>query len=173
MRYLYILAAISCLLSCREKIQRKEIQIPDRYMAIDTTDGKQYIAILKNKDKNKNADLSEKEMILVDSLIKIVVEKYNDSAKINFEERKKKEPKVDLELSNLTIDLKKYKRQYSTTINQRKQKQVFVNCFCQVRDNEEWKVEEVIVKDGGRCYFNLLIDLSKKEIKYFSVNGSA
>ena len=70
------------------------------------------------------------------------------------------------------LESKNYKRQYVPMINSKGEKEVWVNCFCVTR-GDEWKTEIVYVEDGGDCFFNLQINLSKESYSEFRVNGEA
>ena len=70
------------------------------------------------------------------------------------------------------IDLNNYKRQYIPVINKLGEKEVWVNCLCN-QSNEIWKKEIIQVLDGGSCYFNLKINLSKNRYYDFVINGDA
>jgi hypothetical protein len=59
---------------------------------------------------------------------------------------------------------------------------VFINAFCQVDETEngqlklyrfDWQHEFLHVKDGGNCYWQAIINFSKKKVESFSVNGDA
>ncbi|MBC7875170.1 MAG: hypothetical protein H7Y01_14295, partial [Ferruginibacter sp.] len=66
--------------------------------------------------------------------------------------------------------LEKYKRQFVPVMNQRGEKEVWVNCFCGSWDN--WQQELVMVDGGGSCFFNVKINLSEKKTYDLIVNGS-
>ena len=70
------------------------------------------------------------------------------------------------------FDLNKYKRQYVPVINNLGEKEVWVNCLC-TQNNENWKKEIIVVKDGGSCYFNLKINLTKSKYYDLIINGGA
>lgn len=67
-------------------------------------------------------------------------------------------------------DLSVYKRQYVPVINEKGEKEVWVNCFCSKHPN--WKTEIGIVTDGGSCYFNLIINLHTKMNTSLDINGT-
>lgn len=69
-------------------------------------------------------------------------------------------------------DLKRYKRQYVAVINSTGEKEVWVNCFCDA-SNKDWKNEIIEVLDGGNCYFNLKINLTKGQCYDLMINGFA
>jgi hypothetical protein len=63
-----------------------------------------------------------------------------------------------------------YRRQYVCVINNKGQKEVYVNCLCDSMNS--WKTELVEIQDGGNCFFNFKINLSTKRYYDFNVNGS-
>jgi hypothetical protein len=70
------------------------------------------------------------------------------------------------------IDLKRYKRQYVAVINNKGEKEIWINFFC----NDwymDWKKEIIIVKDGGDCFFNLKINLTTRKYYDLMINGEA
>lgn len=71
-----------------------------------------------------------------------------------------------------SIDLikKRYKRQYVAVVNKKGDKIVWVNCLCQTH-NDNWKTSVILVDDGGNCYFNLKINLTKEKCYDLIVNG--
>ncbi|MBS1753075.1 MAG: hypothetical protein JST34_03410 [Bacteroidetes bacterium] len=73
-----------------------------------------------------------------------------------------------------SIDLtkEKYKRQYVAVINKNGDKEVWINCLCQTHGND-WKTSIIMVDDGGNCYFNLKINLTKDKCYDLGVNGHA
>lgn len=76
----------------------------------------------------------------------------------------------------LFIDLtnKEYKRQYVAAINKKGEKEVWVNCFCNTFNiNTDWRTTLVNVNDGGNCFFNLKVNLTKGQCYDFWVNGIA
>lgn len=164
---------ILSLSACNFK-NNETLEIPPRQVGIDTADGTQFIAIITysaaknsipfvkedssviNDSPAKNSiELNQEDLAIVDQQINRAVRDYNDQ-------------KV-----NSTIDLKNYKRQYVAYINSKKQKEVWVNCFCQNSDNDEWKSKIIEVSDGGNCFFNLKIIINQKIYTEFSVNGRA
>jgi hypothetical protein len=50
------------------------------------------------------------------------------------------------------------------------EKWVFVNCLCNPMGSD-WEKQLIVAKDGGSCYFQVLINLTKKEILGFTING--
>jgi len=74
--------------------------------------------------------------------------------------------------SKISINVNKYYRQYIVVKNDKGEKEIWLNCFCNV-SNLNWKKEVIHVSDGGNCYFNLKINLSLKTCYNLIVNGEA
>jgi hypothetical protein len=103
-----------------------------------------YYAVFKN---DKPATFCVTDFLLTDSILNGVIVKNN-------------------------IDLKRYKRQYVAVINNKGEKEIWINFFCNDCD-KDWKKEIIIVKDGGDCFFNLKINLTTKKYYDFMINGEA
>lgn len=110
----------------------------------------------------KAAELSGNDFVLIDSLLTQCVAKYN------------KEQTTGNKYSNpekaFLIDLSTHKRQYVAMVNEKGEKLVWVNCFCNTWD-KNWKKELISVLDGGVCYFNLKINLATNSCYELVVNG--
>lgn len=68
-----------------------------------------------------------------------------------------------------------YYRQYIGFYNQKGEKVIHFNCFTKnSTDNDNtWKKEELMVRDGGNNYFSILINLQIRDCSLFMVNGRA
>lgn len=110
----------------------------------------------------KQENLSTADFEMIDSLLTRCVDTYNKEQDLICKERK--------QIKNYLLDLKKEKRQYIAVINGKGEREVWVNCFCS-KGNRNWKMEIILVEDGGVCYFNLKINLSTKRYYDLSVNG--
>ncbi len=69
------------------------------------------------------------------------------------------------------IEFDKYKMQLIPSINKSGAKVVFVNAFCIIPSN--WLEEFILVKDGGKCYYQATINLPRRRFLSFSFNGEA
>lgn len=108
------------------------------------------------------ASLTQDEIENIDSLLIVAINNYNNSLEPN---RKK-----------LSIDLSKYnyRKQLIAATNNKGEKEVYVNCFCDSFDEywrNRWKIEIFIVADGGQCYFQFKINLTTTKIYDFGING--
>ena len=103
-----------------------------------------YYAVFKN---DKPATFTVTDFLLTDSILNGVIIKNN-------------------------IDIKRYKRQYVAVINNKGDKEIWINFFCNDWD-KDWKKEIIIIKDGGDCFFYLKINLTTKTCYDFMINGNA
>ena len=69
--------------------------------------------------------------------------------------------------------LKKYYRQYMVYIDENNQKYVYINAMCNLPEFMDWKKKFLHVSDGGECYWNIKINISKKSYESLIVNGYA
>lgn len=67
--------------------------------------------------------------------------------------------------------LKKYYRQYVVYLNEKNEKCVYINAMCNVDIIPNWKNVLLDTSDGGSCYWNLKINLSKRIYQNLIVNG--
>lgn len=68
------------------------------------------------------------------------------------------------------LSLNGYKRQLLAVVTEAGEKQVWVNCLCEVRDGG-WKKKTIRGSGGGDCYFNVRLNLSKKSWSEADVNA--
>jgi len=141
-------------------------------MTVDTS----RIALLPSNDLfpfegAQKASLNTQELKLIESILFEAIQTYNVERAKQFAQYKTKYPNDALDKKQFLIDLAEYKRQYIAVVNKQGQKEVWINCFC--TDDFAWKREIVTVLDGGKCFFNLKINLTQKQYFDFAVNGSA
>lgn len=109
------------------------------------------------------------ELRLADSLLTNAVESYNVKANVEYEKACKTHTGVDIRKEFFLIDLSKYVKQVVVYTNKAGEKEVWINCY---RGDDVIK-EIVDVNDGGNSFFNVRINLGKKLVYDFSVNGDA
>lgn len=179
MKYLLYIIFVLTLFSCQKKETIKETKIElDREITQKFTLDTSKIAVLEyqkydysNTVKNvKEVKLTNKDFELIEELTKKAIKNHNWVV----------EDKIELD---------NYYRQYVVTENNLGEKKVWVNCFCEEIESEgrkemrekykiftsrdNWRKEIVQVFDGKKCYFNLEINLSKKQYYNFVINGEA
>lgn len=121
--------------------------------------------------ESKPAQLTGEDLKQIETILNTAIAEYNPEQESQFRQMNEKHPELKLDRKNFTIDLARYKRQYLAVINAQGDKEVWVNCFCESA-NQHWKKTAVIVKDGGNCYFQLKINLTKAQYYQFTVNGN-
>ena len=79
----------------------------------------------------------------------------------------------DIDQNQFFIDLSKYKRQYLTVINEKGEKEIWINCFRPWNNSgfNYWRKKIVRVNDGGNYFFNVIINLATNKYYQFSTNG--
>jgi hypothetical protein len=120
-------------------------------------------------------ELNSADFIVIEAKLNEFAKQYNQEADKIRQGWIKQVPTLKRYKTSPSIKLTNYKRQYVCGINKEGDKIVWVNCFCS--DSKEhlryWKQQVVFVMDGGDCYFNLKINLSKKTKYDIMVNGIA
>ena len=104
----------------------------------------------------KAASIYGPEIPLLERLINTAIGEYNLEAK-----------------GGLVIDDREYRVQLIAVLNEKGEKEVWVNCFCPGSIFKGWRKAIVEVDDGGSCFFNLKINLTTKEYYDLAVNGMA
>jgi hypothetical protein len=161
---LVILVSACGLLSCLSKRSTESSEVKNSFVH-DTTD---VIVMPLDSigfgifDKNhKPTNLSIAELLILDSLLKTFIADYEGA----LSEDKVGHSKID-------FLARKYKRQYVPAITSNGEKKVWVNCFCG-NTYRNWRSQIISVDDGGSCFFNLIINLTRKSYSVFIVNGEA
>jgi hypothetical protein len=157
---------IGLLTTCNQQpnnVQTEAIEIGLKYdtskIAIISWDSARY----QFDDRGfKQGELTQKDLDTVDSLVLVCVTTYNQEMNLPPEH---KEYEIDLTGRD-------YKRQLVAVINTKGEKEVWANFFCNDR-NKSWQTNILAVRDGGPCYFNLMINLTNKTFYDLMVNGLA
>ena len=120
----------------------------------------------------KPTELTQSELIEIENILKTLVKENNEAQKTSLIEHNKNYPDNQRTTSAYELKLDGFKRQYVPIINDKGQKEVWINFFCDDTGAEEyWKTEIMIVDDGGNCYYNLKINLDTKEYYELRING--
>lgn len=173
-RYItFLLVILSACRNSDKRMGKEDIQAPPPQVAMDTTDGKQYVTVITDDDQPEDLTLSKPEILHIDKVLKYAVGVYNQDRKDYVTQLKLKDSLDSTYLSDLLIDLRYYRRQYLISMDKQGHKLVRVNAFCNSWDTDYWKTHEIVTQDGGKCYFNMLLDLTINKIVYFKTNGSA
>jgi hypothetical protein len=163
---LVLVSVLVLLIACNPKSNKAKDEINALRLSYDTSK----IAIIpwdsaKYRFENlgyKKGQLTQKDLGMVDSLVRVCVTQYNQQLNLPGED---KEYEIDLNKHS-------YKWQIVAITNSSGEKEVWVNCFCD-EWNKSWKTNILVVHDGGPCYFNLMINLTTQTFYDLMVNGFA
>jgi len=128
-----------------------------------------YHWIFKNA---KFTELTEQDLKTIEKVLNEFIKDYNHEQELHYYEISREHPEYNLILEQFVIELDNYNRQYVPVINDKGEKEVWINCFCETWDSD-WKNEIIEVDDGGNCFFNLKINLTKEKYYDLMVNGVA
>ena len=98
--------------------------------------------------------------------------------------KKKSDTSNKGDILSIFNNLKKYRRQYIGYFSDKGERMIYVNCFRLEKDQlsekikksakvSDWHNTLYVVNDGGKRYWQVHINLDKKEISDISVNGVA
>ncbi len=172
-----LLITITINLSCNNK--QNQVSKPNFRTTKVIYDTTKYTIIEYNEEskwvfnkKCRKTTLTKNDLNNIEILFNQGVKEYNIGAEQRLEKLKEENPKTKFQRKYFIIDLDDYKRQYVAVLNQKNEKEVWINCFC--RDfGGNGKESILIVFDGGNCFFNLKINLTTKKYYDFRVNGEA
>lgn len=145
-------AVKNAIFKLEEKFKNQLVEVKQNY-AVIKYNPEFHSFIFKNV---RPEDLYDVEFAQIDNFITKAVADFNSKQKDNRQIK----------------DLSNYKFQYVTFYNENREKIVWVNAFCD-DFGKNWRNEIIFVKDGGSCFFNFKINLSKREYFDFQVNGVA
>lgn len=173
-----ILILLILISSCKEKTKTEKKAITEKPKIQFKLDKSNY-AILNIEPKNdwifkngKLSELSQSELIEVEKILKKAVKKNNEIQKQNLKKHNEKYPENKRTETGYELNLNKFQRQYWPIINENGEKVVWINFFCS--DNEPISTDNIVrVLDGGNCYFNIKINLTKKQYTELNINGYA
>ena len=109
----------------------------------------------------KPAAITQQEVDMAEQLLPKVVADYNSTMDKNYER-----DHIDLENTH-------YRKQLVAVLNAKGEKEIWVNCFCNIWGSDKWKTQIFMVDDGGKCYFNFKINTATGKAYAMQVNGVA
>ena len=121
----------------------------------------------------KPTELTQSELIEIENILKIAVKENNEKQIINLKKHNEEYPKNKWSETGFEIKLKGKKRQYVPIINEKGEKEVWINFFCNDWKSDNWRKDLKLVHDGGNCYFNLKVNLTNKTYSELGINGYA
>jgi hypothetical protein len=75
--------------------------------------------------------------------------------------------------ANLTFELKDYFKQCIAVRNKNNEREVWINLLCNPKEVDEVKYFVIQTEDGGDCYFNVKLNLDRKDCYDLYINGEA
>jgi uncharacterized protein YnzC (UPF0291/DUF896 family) len=151
--FVILLISICSVFSCHASVKTNgTIHLTDsNYAVIPYTKADSYLF------KNAKADtLTQKEIQEIELLTNKSIDEYN-------KEVNSKPIKYG------AINDIGYKVQLVPVINEKGEKEVWINCFCET--DFDWRKRIVGIRDGGSCFFRLKINLSNGKYYEFGING--
>jgi len=137
-----------------------QFQLPDsNYVILDYKSD--WYWIYKNA---KPTTLSKNELAEIEEIIKKAVKENNEKQGESLEKHNKEFPDNQWTETGFELTTKGFKRQYVPVINDKGQKEIWINFFCDDWGSENWKSDIMIVDDGGNCYYSLKVRLGFKDI---------
>lgn len=130
-------------------------------IAVDTVTFNPYKVILKNEDFPE-LKISVAELAQADALLLKSVRLYNNQQK-----------RLHAQYKDFAIDLRYYVRQYIPQLNKKGEKEVLIYGYCNLNGDKFWRVAPLGVKDGGKCYFTLIVNITKNTSQEIWPNGEA
>jgi len=174
-----ILIFLILISSCNGTINTSDIKSTENTQTDFKLAESDFVILPFNKDwywifKNvKPTELTQTELIEIEKILKIAIEKNNEKQKINLKIHNEEYPKNKRTETGFELEFKGKKRQYVAVINEKGEKEVWVNFFCDDWESDNWKSDIMMVLDGGNCYFNLKVNLTNKSYSELGINGYA
>lgn len=172
MKYLLFTLIALYIISCRQTPSKvnvsKEKLVDKSIIGVVPYDSTEKWAF----ENGKQAELANNDFVIIEELLETCINSYNTQQQKRYNKIMAKHPEYTLRKEDFIIDLKVYKRQYVAITNSKGEKEVWVNCFCST-EIENWKKDIILFFDGGNCYFNLKINITKGTYYNLMVNGVA
>ena len=118
-------------------------------------------------------ELTQTELTEIEEILKIAVDKNNQAQKEYLKKQSIENPKYKQEKTGFELKLNGFKRQYVPVTNELGEKEIWINFFCRDFGSESWKTDLFTVFDGGNCFWNIKVNLTKKEYYKLGINGNA
>ncbi|TQD34036.1 hypothetical protein [Haloflavibacter putidus] len=135
--------------------------------------------ILKyHKDNNwifenaKPTNLTEREMEEIEPILIKAIAEHNENQRKYLLDHNEQHPEYQWTETGFEIQIEKdYYRQYVPVIDKNGDKVIWINFLCNY--DESYETEIPLIQDGGNCYFNLKINLTKKTYYELGINSVA
>lgn len=167
------------LWSCTQEVNEQERYLTEP-TAVSRVDSTVFTVLEFNPSwywvfKNaKPATLTPEELAEIETILKRSVADNNQEERKLLQQHNLENPENQRTETGYEIeDLSRYRRQYVPVINEKGEKVVWVNLFCNHKYKEDWRTDIVMTSDGGNCFFELKVNLTTKTYSDFTVNGYA
>ena len=172
----FIIAALILFMSCKdENSDQKTNDIAE--FTLNRAD----YTILKYNSENywvyrnaKPTDLNSAELLEIESILNQAISDNNKVQAENLKKGNEANPENKRTETGFELSLENYQRQYVPYINSSGEKEIWINFRCGKHKTNKWKTELLPpVTDGGNCYYQIKINLSKKSYSDLHINGYA
>ncbi|MDT0651900.1 hypothetical protein [Autumnicola edwardsiae] len=124
-------------------------------------------------ESGEPTDLRLEEIRNVEEILERAVKENNGLQKEALKEQNAENPENKWTETGFELEKKNYYRQYVPIINEKGEKVVWVNLSCR-KLPENWQTELLPpVADGGNCYFNVKINLTRNTYLDLRINSYA
>lgn len=117
---------------------------------------------------SKPAPLYQDDLKVTDSLFKICITQFNNEQAALLKTIYEKVATAYQRPEYYLIDPAIYKKQYFPFTNASGGREIYINCFCD--EQPVWQSKKVEVTGGGKCYFQLAVNLTARKYSNFHVN---
>jgi len=118
---------------------------------------------------SKTFDITKAEFDFIEEVSRECISNYNKNVMNGFKKRGEKRKYAKMYQIK---DLKNYKIQYVPYLNEKGEKEIWINGFCDDFDSD-WKRDIIYVFDGGNCYFSIKLNVLTGECLAIGTNGYA
>ncbi len=118
---------------------------------------------------SKPAPLYQDDLSITDSLFKACVTRFNNEQAALLKTIYEKVATEYRRPEYYLIDPSIYKKQYFPYTDENGGRVIFINCFCD--EQPAWRTRLVKQTGGGKCYFQLEVNLNKRKYSDFKVNA--
>ena len=118
----------------------------------------------------KPTDLTREELDEIEVILRETIDKHNDVQAAKVIEHNENNPDNQIEKTQLELKYAGYLRQYVPVVNENGEKEIWLNFMIDNFMAENWQTEIAEVNGGGNLYFNLKINLTKKESYDLKIN---
>jgi hypothetical protein len=179
MRILLLVLTI-LIIACKENAKNhQKVSLTKKEQVSFSLDTSQYVILTFQDDwywifeNVQSSNLSSTELIKIEKIIDKALEENNELQKQKLKTHNANYPSKQRTETGYELKVEGFKRQYVPVINEKGEKEIWVNFFCNDWRSEKWKTDIMFVHDGGNCYFNLKVNLATKTYSELHINGYA